>query len=245
MFVCFSIINSFSNISSNFSSYHKNFISDEVILRGENHLDCERLACVCCLSGKALIEKYKKTGMSEECTVTYTKWENDINGRLVQITRELAFREAIEELSNQLPRFTLHHQIKRIQSSAYINDKQTSTMESPVLQIDFSENYCCDFQNEVQSAYYQKKQVSVFTCCIWQGEKKRNVVLLSDCMEHNKKSVSVFMTELITELKKTTQVLLYTLYIAFTEPYTCFVCNILCIVHPFTANLVRWPGQSI
>ena len=44
-------------------------------------------------------------------------------------------------------------------------------MCSAIVQIDFAENYTCVFQDEVQSAHWNQKELTVFTACVWKGAK--------------------------------------------------------------------------
>jgi hypothetical protein len=173
-------------------------VAEEIILKEEEtHHECFHEACDTCLVGKPLLEKYRQSPM-EGVLVSYTKWDHNAQGRLVQVTTDMAVAEAVDEVAAQVKRFVHHHQIKRIQSEAYKMDKVASSSEMVMLQMDFAQSYGCDFQDEVQSAYYNKKQITVFTCCVWKGlQEKRNIVILSDCLEHNRKSVSVFLAELL------------------------------------------------
>jgi hypothetical protein len=156
--------------------YSDNFIVNEVILPG--HANCRTEACETCLIGERLLQKYGN--YNEVVIVTFTKWEkNKENGsRFEQNVYSQPLSGAVKEVGLQMKKFVQHHQIKRLQSAAYVNDKKHSTEDSPMIQFDYAENYKCDFQDEIQSAYYSKKQITVFTCCIWQGEKDRKIAIL-------------------------------------------------------------------
>ena len=52
------------------------------------------------------------------------------------------------------------------------------------LQLDFAENFSLVSQHEVQSAHFDKPQVTVFTASVVLGSESKNLVVISDYLEH-------------------------------------------------------------
>ncbi|CAF4451738.1 unnamed protein product, partial [Rotaria magnacalcarata] len=76
---------------------------------------------------------------------------------------------------------------------------------SITLQVDFSENYRTTYQDEIQNAFFNYNQVGLFTAVAWFGHDSDVVsyALVSDDVSHDKYSIHVCLTRIITELKKT------------------------------------------
>ena len=69
-----------------------------------------------------------------------------------------------------------------------------------MLQIDFADNYTTIWQDEIQSAYWQKKQVTVFTSVYWNGLAHQSSVIISDDLSRTKGSIVTFIDQLISDL---------------------------------------------
>ena len=80
--------------------------------------------------------------------------------------------DAVESILDALPWFLRHMYVERRQEVAYQQDTEKSSAAKCVVQIDFAENYNSVFQDEVQSAHWNQKQLTVFTACVWKGPKK-------------------------------------------------------------------------
>ena len=74
-------------------------------------------------------------------------------------------------------------------------DKCDST--AVVLQVDFSENATFLEQNEVQSAHWTHKHVTIFTAHAWINKHgKQSFAIISDSLNHTKNAVYIFMSKL-------------------------------------------------
>ena len=83
-----------------------------------------------------------------------------------------------------VPGFLRHVYVKRCQEVAYQQDIEESSAAKCVVQIDFSENYTCVFQDEVKSAHWNQKQLTVFTACVWKNITSYAVI--TDSTVHDK-----------------------------------------------------------
>ena len=69
-----------------------------------------------------------------------------------------------------------------------------------VLQVDFEDNFSTLWQDKVQSAHWNKKQVTAFTSVVWCKDTCKSAVVISDNLSHTKDSVITFIHKLISEL---------------------------------------------
>ena len=101
-----------------------------------------------------------------------------------------------------IPTFLPHHYIKRCHSNFYNQQKEQVTYDSSMAmkQIDFAENYSTIWQDEIQSAHWQNKQVTVFASVYWHGLEHQSSVIISDDLSHTKGSIVTFIDQLISDL---------------------------------------------
>lgn len=102
--------------------------------------------------------------------------------------------------------FIKHHHAKREQSFAYEEAKRKAlaTPNNVLCQIDFSENYTCVSQDEIQSAHWNQTQISLFTACVWSTSASSgpiSFVVASDNRDHNKESATVYLYYVIQAYK--------------------------------------------
>ena len=77
-------------------------------------------------------------------------------------------KEAINSLSKKMPPFLEHVFIKQKQAKFFEQRLSNLKPNEAVVQVDFSENYdTCLSQDEIQSAHWNQRQVSVFPIFIW------------------------------------------------------------------------------
>jgi hypothetical protein len=79
--------------------------------------------------------------------------------------------------------------------------KASASPKRLLLQIDFAENFLCQWQDEVQAAHYHQSQISVFTACCWDGDSSPSShVVVSDTLKHDKSTVVANLIQLIPQL---------------------------------------------
>ena len=84
---------------------------------------------------------------------------------------------------------------------------QNLNAKEAVVQIDFAENNTCFQPDEIQAARWSQEQVTLFPVVIWSkiGENKamcNSYAIVSDDHSHEKKSVAVFMDEVLSTFVK-------------------------------------------
>jgi hypothetical protein len=100
--------------------------------------------------------------------------------------RNGSFRSLVDQLNTLWPAFVTHSFVTREQRDYIKLIKTSSSLTSfAVAQIDFAENFSFVIQKEVQSAHWNQKQATVFTVFIKVGSDHRNMVIISNYMDHD------------------------------------------------------------
>lgn len=126
--------------------------------------DCEN----CTKDVKSIVPVKYLTKMDE-----IVKWQHwwKVDDRITLTYSVAPLSDLFHELEVQLPLFKRHFFVKRDQQNYFDAKRKNIKPEEVVLQIDFAENYRLVCQNEVQSAHFSYKQVSIFTCVAWMLDK--------------------------------------------------------------------------
>lgn len=135
---------------------------------------------------------------SEE--ITYSHWEK---ADLVQKTAII--QDFLITLRKVAIDILLHKKIKDIQRTAIKESKVLAKTSSSqlVLHVDFAENWSILLQNEVQSAYWSKKQISVFTAvCYYGKDENRSYAVVSDDTTHDSAHALMAMNAILKNLKE-------------------------------------------
>lgn len=97
-----------------------------------------------------------------------------------------SFESLIDNLNDRWASFVTHSYVTR-QQREYI--KQIRLLSSPntfaLVNCDFAENFTFVVQNEVQSAYWNQHQATLYTIVINIGNSHHNMVVISDRMVHD------------------------------------------------------------
>ena len=78
--------------------------------------------------------------------------------------------------------------------------QDTQHDKSALIQIDFSENYMCVSQDEVQSAHWNQLQSSLFRAAVWHSGSLHSRVIASDDLTHSKDTVLAYLDLLLEDL---------------------------------------------
>ncbi|CAB4041133.1 Sentrin-specific protease 2 [Paramuricea clavata] len=173
-----------------------------------------------CTACPSWIEEIAKGCDVLEKEVTWYEWERiyisdlkcksgkvNVVKRMKKVCKEGTVKDVLTSLQTKLPSFLEHVFVKRHQA-AYFEEKLNSIEDDEaVIQVDFAENYTWKFQDEIQSAHWNQQQVSLFTVAVWtKGPKGDKVcvshVIVSDELNHDKKSVAVFMSTVMDKFVK-------------------------------------------
>lgn len=140
-----------------------------------------------------------------EDTIKWTQWRL-VQNRMVLTHSEASLETLTFELQSQMPFFKRHCFIKSSQQRYFECAKKNLKPGELILQVDFAENYRLLNQNEIQSAHFTYTQVTLFTCVAWLYKEKMSFAIISDKLTHNKYDVYCFITEIVSQIKRSKNV---------------------------------------
>ena len=106
-------------------------------------------------SGMALFNQRFRDVVKEDPTFKWYQWAEE-NSFIQKLAKHGSTTDAFEDLGKQLPKFFWHSFIKEKQAAAYNSSKSKAMqLDSPtcLLQMDFADNFTCQWQDEIQSAH--------------------------------------------------------------------------------------------
>lgn len=168
----------------------------EQLLSSPASRDCWFNRCENCKDGKVFMAMID---MDDEVAVTWYVWKNDSDERLSKVVEEGTTDDLRSYISSILAKFMEHCYIKREQAAAYKLEREAieGSKNKALLQVDFSENYTCQYQDEIQSAHWQQHQVSLFTAAMWHTGVLHSIVIASDNIVHSKDTIIAYLDMLL------------------------------------------------
>ena len=143
---------------------------------------------------------------SQICLLNGPFGKND-KDRLIKVIEDGTVKELSEYITNLIPQFLEHCYIKRNQSASYQKERVDAETNSEhynpshaLIQVDFSENYTCISQDEIQSAHWKQSQVSLFTVAVWHSGSLKSYVFASDNLSHSKDTVVAYVDFVLDQL---------------------------------------------
>ncbi|CAF1333633.1 unnamed protein product [Didymodactylos carnosus] len=94
--------------------------------------------------------------------IKWCQWSN-INGRATKEEQQGSVEQCTRLLLSKIEAFLLHVYIKREQSKLFEESKSAADDKKIVVQVDYSENFSLEEQDEVQSAHWATKSIAIFT----------------------------------------------------------------------------------
>lgn len=140
-------------------------------------------------------------GFDLNTSVKWKKWE-EVNGFLQVSTKVCAVENLLEDLKKQLPIFKEHCYIKDVQYKYFDSVKGEKDRTKAIIQVDFAENATLTEQNQIQSAHWKQRQVTIFTCVIWSGDEVKSLAIISDELSHSKYAVWTFLQNIGQFIKR-------------------------------------------
>ena len=101
------------------------------------------------------------------------------------------------------PQYLSHVYIKGKQSCYFEDIKDNADDQTVICQVDYAENFRIDHQNQIQSAYWTTKSISIFTAYIWMGGsggEGHSFGLVSNSKKHDKYTVITCLEILVNEI---------------------------------------------
>lgn len=135
-------------------------------------------------------------------TVCLVKEWKEVNGFLQISNEQLKVCDLISKINCDLPHFKKHCFIKKIQNKYFEESKNAQIESEAIVQVDFSENATLTAQNQIQSAHWKQRQVTIFTCCIWNAGQVKSVAIISNDLSHSKTAVWIFLKKIAQFIKQ-------------------------------------------
>lgn len=140
----------------------------------------------------------------EDHEVEWFEWSSNEDGKADKVVKAGTVGNCFTKLKNQLPQFLLHTYVKREQAIAF-KQHRDSTKENEskiVLQVDFAGNNSAIAKDEIQSSYWSKNQITLFTCCAWEKTGSHSLAIVSDYLTHDKYAVAVFIDMIVKHFER-------------------------------------------
>lgn len=179
---------------------------------GQYNIDCIQRKCSEC--GVGLIDQKMSELKKKEDAVIWNRWEmtklkvGEIKmSRNVFVSKSGSVSKLIEELLKEAQPFAEHLFIAEWQHHQYLSLQKTVPAKWAVTTQDFAENYRCLYADEIQSAYYNYKQATLYTqysvygCPKCDEKIKESSVFITADLKHDSHAVKAFQDTYEKHLK--------------------------------------------
>ena len=191
-------------LPENFPLYGEEFVKSCVC--DTTNKKCMTSDCVLCKT------KFQTTYLDEinkkhlRAAAIWYQLEKVEDGWTERSKKKGTFENLLSTLQNLLTKFLLHYFINKLQTEAY-NACQliatTADSNTTMVQMGFSENFCCVYQDEVSIAHWKTDSVTLYTVLIWFRDQSISMVLLSDNNDYDKTMVLPSLCMFSTTSKNT------------------------------------------
>ena len=197
-------VNSLHKVVPACPAYSSSYL-DEIVCQSAKE-DCWMMKCTDCKD--KLYNLMQETVFTQEASIlscSWYVWKEE--GRLTRVQEEGTAADLAEYIISLLSYFLEHCFVKREQAKVYNEERLLATSSNfkpnvAVIQVDFSENFTCSAQDEVQSFHWVQPQVSLFTIAAWYSGEHHPMVIVSDNLDHTKQTVVAYMDRILEEIPK-------------------------------------------
>lgn len=126
---------------------------------------------------------------------------------LEKVSKQMTTSEWKTLVAKQYESFPTHVAVKRAQNQTYLdfikrNDTNAPdySAETAVINFDWSENYVCLSQDEIQSANWAQYQISLFTVSAYYHGEQHSYVYTSNDLDHGKDAITVMLNQVLSKL---------------------------------------------
>ena len=116
--------------------------------------------CELCLISNLLLSNFEE----EKTTISLLNWQR-VDKNFAKINQSLSFDQDIEKWNSTILTIKKHIHQKRKQVASYNQQKLDLKPGEALIHVDYSESYNNSQQDEVQSAYFDQQNFSIFTSC--------------------------------------------------------------------------------
>lgn len=207
-------VKSLSKLSPNIPDYANGFVQHFLC---ENSKDdcwfgkCDQCTGISVEKLAAFVKFYGKLPMNTS-TSWYTWIKSQTSNRIEKKETSGTLDKLIVHIASISPQFLRHSIVKRQQSETFNSfdrprAKNIEFDREALIQIDFAENFVCEYQDEVQSAHWNQRQLSLFTTALYHNEEFRPKVFVSNNLNHTKETIIPYLYKLLTDLPSSVKIL--------------------------------------
>jgi hypothetical protein len=168
-----------------------------------DNFECMNGMCVNCESVDDVIKK-QLFKFERNQKIRFVQWVSDDRHHTEEMS--LSIKDFYTHFIDQSVEFKQHAFTASAQSSHFDEDMKNLQNDTALMVQDFSENFSCIPQNEIQQAFYTRASFTLFTVCVYvcQGEEKtpKSYGIISDSKHHDKVAVNGFMNEIFKEIQE-------------------------------------------
>lgn len=135
--------------------------------------------------------------------IKFQRWEK-VDGFMLKTTQDNETVENVMEMfCKNLSYFKLHKYLIKSQSEFLDWTRKNQEGNEAIIIIDYSQNYTAKSQDEIQSAYFAQRQISLFTAYAYVGKSSTfPYIIVSDDIAHSKHQVFSYLGMIIKDLRK-------------------------------------------
>ncbi|CAF1371571.1 unnamed protein product, partial [Didymodactylos carnosus] len=172
-------------------------LSDSLVCSTESE-ECMFGQCPLCTGN--FKENIEDEITDKSAKVNYCQWTNE-NGRAEKKEFSGTVKEIVSLLNSKVAHFLFHVYVKRQQSKYFEKLKLEVSDEKVCIQVDFAENYGMKENDEIQSAHWSTKTLSIFTAYVWAESECFSYALPSNDISHDKFVVDSALKMILNDLK--------------------------------------------
>ena len=141
------------------------------------------------------------------------------------------FHSLIDQLNSRWSAFVTHTYVTRQQRDYIKNLKLNSSFSTyVVVHMDFAENFSFVVQKEIQSAYWNQKQSTLYTIVISIGSDHRNMVIISNRMVHDTTFVYCAQRLIVKFIREEYPTVHKINYVRYKIPLFCQYFLLMCFI---------------
>jgi hypothetical protein len=165
----------------------------------EKNINCMMNTCENCSDFMPKMKSLMRSCCEDE-QLTFFEWAKE--GQFYQRQSvQMKVSEGISQFENYFKLFRKHKFVARCQKDALKEKIENVQSDEAVIIMDFAEKFISKARREIQSCYFGKKLITIFTSKIYMKDQEIPYVIASDEQSQNKEVVFAFMVKMIEFIK--------------------------------------------
>ncbi|KAF3844210.1 hypothetical protein F7725_013551, partial [Dissostichus mawsoni] len=154
--------------------------------------------CMYRLCTKCCYNEVEFEGPLHDSIITWEQWERIVvtveektSAKYQKIEKSGRTADLLSLLNKKLDAFT-RHQFNWLHQTRSLRELKHSLLRDELcIHIDFSENYGCKLNREIQAFHFgsSRKQATIHTCVVYTGDATHTYATISGCLRHDERAV--------------------------------------------------------